>query len=172
MHQRYRSNTCAARAVLSSALGILCGLMLAAPVLASLSFHRAAAIIYFCFAPICHQIPERSFALFGAPLAVCHRCAGIYLGMLLGSFINNRAMHRSAKTRRFWVLSGIVPLLLDVIAPVAGLWSGTGCTRFSTGLLFGIVISSLLVRGVEEFVQESPWRRLAPRTSQLKGGLS
>jgi uncharacterized membrane protein len=151
---------------------MICGLIIAAPVLASHSFHRAAAIIYFFFCPICHQIPERSFMLFGNSLAVCHRCAGMYLGMLLGSFLANYSIHPSVNSRRFLVLGAITPILFDVLAPCAGLWTNTAFTRFITGLLFGTLISSLLVRGVSEIVQEAPWRRLTLQNSQLTGGIS
>ena len=36
------------------------------------------------FALVCHQRPERSFWIFGAPVAVCARCLGIYLGAAIG----------------------------------------------------------------------------------------
>jgi uncharacterized membrane protein len=172
MHQSHRSNICSTRTVLPLVLGVICTLIIAAPLLASHSFHRAASILYLVFSPICHQIPERSFRMFGNSLAVCHRCSGIYLGMFLGSFLENRAMHRSVQARRLWVLGAILPMLLDGLAPLAGLWTGSSLTRFSTGLLFGTLISSLLVRGLAEFVREAPWRRFTLQNSQLNGGLS
>ncbi len=39
-----------------------------------------ASLVYAAGSVICHQRPERSFHLFGAQLAVCARCAGIYAG--------------------------------------------------------------------------------------------
>ena len=110
--------------------------------------------------------------LSGGSLAVCHRCSGIYLGMFLGALFNIHAMHRSVRARRFLVLGAIIPIVFDALAPLAGLWTSTGLTRFSTGLLFGMLASSLLVRGFSEFMQEAPWQRLTTLNSQLKGGLS
>jgi len=146
------------RAILASGWGILCSLIVAAPILAAHSWHRAASVVYFFFSFLCHQIPERSFVLLGSPLAVCHRCSGAYLGMLIGCFVENHPMHRSARARRYWVLAAIGPVALDLAAPVAGLWTNTAFTRFSTGLLFGILISSLVVRGFREFLQEAHFR--------------
>src|SRR5437764_987285 len=40
-----------------------------------------------CFSAVCHQLPERSFALWGWPLAVCARCSGIYGGLIVGLVI-------------------------------------------------------------------------------------
>src|SRR5262249_26791053 len=44
----------------------------------------SALIVRRCFSLVCHQMPERSFYLFGHPLAVCARCTGIYFGIAVG----------------------------------------------------------------------------------------
>src|SRR5687768_17707700 len=36
--------------------------------------------IYGGFAVVCHQLPERSYFIFGHKLAVCSRCTGLYAG--------------------------------------------------------------------------------------------
>jgi uncharacterized membrane protein len=43
------------------------------PVLAACSF-----LVYTVGAIVCHQLPDRSFHLWGVQLAVCARCTGIY----------------------------------------------------------------------------------------------
>ncbi len=158
MHRAHRGVSYWAQAFPAAGWGFLCSLILAAPILAAHSRPRAASVVYFFFSFLCHQIPERSFVLLGSPLAVCHRCAGVYLGMFIGCFVGNHSMHRSARARRYWVFAAIAPVAFDLVAPVAGLWTNTACTRFSTGLLFGILISSLVVRGFEEFLQETHLR--------------
>jgi len=157
--------------MLAAVWGTVCAAVVAAPVLSLLSLHAAACAIYLAFSCICHQIPERSFALFNYPLPVCHRCAGLYLGMLLGSFFRMNALHRSARSRRICIAGTMAAMLLDAAAPAAGLWAGAPAGRFATGLLFGIVIASVLVRGLAEFLREAPWRRLPMHISLLKGGL-
>jgi hypothetical protein len=77
-------------------------------------------------------------------------------------------MHRSPETRRYWVLAATVPLVLDALLPYSGLWVNIGISRFATGFCFGIPVSSLLVRGIEEFFHEAPWQRFALGDSSLK----
>jgi uncharacterized membrane protein len=160
-----------ARALLAGVWGILCLSAIAAPVLAAHAHHSAAAVFYLIFSRVCHQIPERSFMVSAYALAVCHRCAGIYLGLFLGALAGNLFIHRSPRTRRIWVLAAIIPLWLDALLPYTGLWSSTDISRFLTGMLFGVIASSLLVRGLTELLQEVSWRRFSIRDPHFKGGI-
>jgi len=172
MRLQIRSNPAKARSIAAGAGAAACALVLAAPLLAWCGCPKSAAAIYFFFSRICHQMPERSFALLGYSLAVCHRCSGIYLGFFIGTFIDIPWMHRSPKIRRFWTLAAIFPLAADFLISYSGLWTNTCVSRFATGLIFGIVVSSLFVRGLAEFLDEAPWHRLTIGDSHLKGGLS
>src|SRR5687768_4893185 len=55
---------------------------------------------------ICHRIAERSFMAFGAPLSLCARCTGIYLGAMtgLGVFIAS-GRSRASKLPNWRVLA-------------------------------------------------------------------
>jgi uncharacterized membrane protein len=159
------------RLLLAAAWGALCAAVTAAPWLASHSYHNVASVLYLLFSGICHQIPERSFALFGYPLPVCHRCLGIYAGLFLGCFVVLRGIHRHRSARRYLVLGSMIALAMDAMAPRAGLWNNSALSRFSTGLLFGIVASLLVVRGLEELAQDFSWRRFVMRPAPLKGDL-
>jgi uncharacterized membrane protein len=141
------------RPLLIAAWGTLCLLIIAAPILHRVS-HAGPAVIYFFFSFICHQIPDRSFIFWGHPVAVCHRCTGIYWGLFLGSLFENRLLHHSPMTRRIWVLAVSVPLLLDALLPFAGLWTSNWLTRLLTGVVFGLVVSALLTRGLTELLEE------------------
>src|SRR5581483_7048845 len=46
-----------------------------------------ASLVYAAGSVVCHQRPERSFQLFGAQLAVCARCAGIYAGAAASALV-------------------------------------------------------------------------------------
>ena len=170
MHQKIGFHSGAARIAVTGVWGILCVMIFAAPVLSMNGFPIAATAIYVFFSRICHQSPMRVFTIRGYPLAVCHRCSGIYLGFFLGSFIRIPRMYRSPRTRRYWVLAAIVPVVSDTLAPFCGIWTNTCGSRFLTGLFFGIVTSSLLAQGIEEFFAEIPWRRFLPGGSNLRGG--
>lgn len=154
-----RRASVAARTMLAGAWGICCTLILAAPILRSHSFGNAASVLYLSFSRICHQIPDRSFFFCGHPLAVCQRCSGIYFGLFLGSLIGNRFMHRSPQTRRLWILAACIPMSFDVFLSYSGLWHGAGPVRFFTGLWFGGLLSTLLVRGLTELWMEACQRR-------------
>jgi uncharacterized membrane protein len=172
MHSSARcSISISTRAILAVPWGMIVVFIIAAPFLASHSCHNVASVLYYFFFWVCHQIPERSFMLSGFPLAVCHRCTGIYLGMFIGCFIENNAVHGGPQTRRLLVAVAILPLGIDALMPMTGVWTNNVLSRFSTGLLFGILISSLVVHGFAEFMQDAPWRRLI-RYLQLKGDLS
>lgn len=83
---------------------------------------------------ICHQIPERSFHLGGVPIGVCHRCTGLYLGLVLGALWGGRWVRRTT------MFVSAVPLLLDWSLGLVGVWPGNTITRIGTGLLLGIVL--------------------------------
>jgi uncharacterized membrane protein len=168
MNQNIRSNLVSARSVAAGVWFALCAIIFAPPLLASSGGPAAAAIIYFLFSPVCHQMPERSFALLGIPLAVCHRCCGIYFGLFLGSLMKDSWMHRSPMTRRRCVLAATIPLALDALLPYTELWANTDLSRLITGLWFGIPTASLLVRGIEEFLNEAPWQRFALGDSSFR----
>jgi uncharacterized membrane protein len=167
-----RSRTIFSRTLLAGVFGTLCLSAASAPLLAMHARHTAAALLYLLFSSICHQIPERSFLISGYAVAVCHRCFGIYLGLFWGALVENPFLHRSPRSRRIWVLAAALPILLDALLPYTGLWSSKGFSRFVTGMLFGTVVSSLLVRGVTELLQETPWRRFSFRDPHFRGGLS
>lgn len=143
-----------ARIILSLALGLLCAFACGAPFLWRF-FPIAAALDHLFFSPLCHQIPERSFTVAGFAFAVCHRCTGIYIGLFAGSLLPESLIDHFVRSRRPWIVAASLLLLLDVLAPIAGLWPNTPATRSSTGLLFGLVVAALTARGITEFLAGS-----------------
>src|ERR1700759_4044801 len=87
------------------------------PVLA-LALHRG-------FALICHQRPERSFWIFGTPLAVCARCLGIYAGAAAGLLLRPS---RSLAMRL--LIAAAAVNMLDAAAEFAGLHGNWMFVRF------------------------------------------
>ncbi len=154
--------------ILLSGLGFL--MVLGAPSLAAGGHFFLSALVYTVFSPICHQMPERSFELLGFPWAVCHRCCGIYLGVLLAAVFYTAIPRRltSHEMRRYWVAAATAPLLMDVGLTAAGVWNNAPLSRLCTGFLFGSMLSSLLVPAFSEFLQ--PWNLSRCRTTEIQGG--
>jgi hypothetical protein len=78
-------------------------LIVLAPFLASRAHGSpiASAVIvgvYGIGSAICHQLPERSFHLWSVQMPVCARCAGIYVGAVLGACA--AMLRRPAAARR------------------------------------------------------------------------
>ena len=113
-----------------------------------------SAFAYLVFTPICHQIPSRSFHLFGEPLAVCARCLGIYFGALGGTglypLINGFSKLALPKARIFILVS--VPIIIDAGGNFLNLWVSSHWIRFMTGFLWGLILPFYFIVGVSDFV--------------------
>ena len=95
------------------------------------------------FALVCHQQPDRSFWIFGAPVAVCARCLGIYLGAAVGLLL------RTSRRLAIHLLTITAALnLLDVTTEFAGLHGNWMGVRFALGVALGaaggLLISSTM----------------------------
>lgn len=105
------------------------------------------AAIRWAFAPACHQIPARSLHIHGVPIAICDRCTGIYFGVVVG--VAGTGWFRSfwaavGARARYLLVGSLVPLGVDWLGPVLGLWSNDPISRAVTGLVFGVVAASFL----------------------------
>lgn len=133
-------------------VGLCClaiGLVVAAPLFA-VSGGFAALLLYELFAPVCHQIAERSFHLAGQPLAVCHRCFGFYVGFTLGlvvlPLVRPLRDWLLEKPRR--ILFFLAPTAIDWLLPM-----NTPMSRFFTALLAAAPIAVLVWAAIGQIVQ-------------------
>ncbi len=94
------------------------------------------------FSVVCHRLPERTLVFSGAPMPICSRCAGMWMGFAFAAAL---AMpHFSIKRLRLIVLGAGLLLLLDVLAQDFGLHPFSHVTRFITGALFAIPFGGTL----------------------------
>lgn len=110
---------------------------------------EAGAVVRHAFAVVCHQLPERTLHFDGAPLALCHRCMGMLLGLALGLLATpalgaNRCGTLARSAQAPWLVGAAVPTALDWLAGAAGVWANTPSSRTLTGLLFGLVAGGIL----------------------------
>jgi len=114
------------------------------------------AVVRQCYAPVCHQLPGRSLHIGGVPLAICDRCSGIYLGLVLGVSVTGwggSVWAALGRQSRYLLLGSLVPLAIDWIAPFLGVWQNGPASRGLTGLLFGVVAAG--------YVTDQVMRRMA-----------
>lgn len=123
----------------------LAALAMAAPLLAGgpwLSFG-----IRRFFSVVCHQDPARSFWVAGAPVAVCVRCLGIYLGAALGA----TGVARAPRPRWIQIFWAAVALnVADVAAEFLGLHGNLPLPRFIFGLIAGFAAGALVLSYLRE----------------------
>jgi uncharacterized membrane protein len=124
-------------ATAATAAALLLG-VLAAPSLGRQAPLLALWIRWF-YASACHQRPDRSFLLYGLPLAVCARCTGIYAGAIWGSLLRLRA-------QTVLLLCGVALAVngVDVASEMTGLHGNLPWLRFALGMALGAGCGTLL----------------------------
>lgn len=100
-----------------------------------------SGVLYAILRSFCHQIPTRSFWIFGSNIGVCSRDLGLYISFLLTWLL----LVIRYRQRFFWKwgILLIIPILLDGITQNLGLRMSTNYLRFSTGILGGAGVAIL-----------------------------
>jgi len=156
---------------ISTAFGILVtaavcwlGLVVLAPFAAARE-EWWAQLVYSFFRPLCHQLPDRSFHWLGHPLAVCHRCTGLYVGFLAGLLLaGSAARFRSFLAARPRIITLFaLPLVVDVFLPNSPL------SRFSTGLLAASPIAFFVWLALDQLSDRFHGRMTQPRREETNG---
>ena len=169
--------------VVNLLMGLQTALPVLAPILMRAGYQRIANLIYFVFRPLCHQLPERSFFLFGDKwvysyeelsqtlgglvpqrwlggpatgfkVAVCQRDVAIYSAIVVGGllFAGLRGLIRPMPLRGFGLM--VLPLAIDGLGQLFGLWTSTWLSRVITGSLFGLACVWLAYPYLEQGMQE------------------
>ena len=114
-----------------------------------------ASQIYTFFGYICHQKPERSFFILGYQFAVCSRCFGVYFGLLAGivTYPLWRGVDDVTPLPRIWLFLSLVPIGIDWLLGVLGIWENTYASRFITGLILGFACAVFVVPALVEIVR-------------------
>jgi len=160
------------------------GLPIVAPILFHWGLNGPAELIHRVFAPLCHQLPERSFFLFGPQtvysyeelalqlggstvpqrmvgtpelgfkMAVCERDIAVYGAMVLAGIAFQWLRPRLRPLTARQFVLFILPMAIDGGGQLIGLWSSTWLTRVITGVLFGIACIGLTYPYLEQGMRE------------------
>lgn len=142
---------------------IWCSLIIAAPWLASKEHVLSSGLMYFFFSRICHQIPERSFFIFGKQLAVCSRCAGLYSGFLFGAILYPILF----KLNRIWmpprklIILAAIPIAIDMFIRIFCIAENTFTSRLTTGFILGTTMALFVAPGILSLAIKPQGNKLA-----------
>jgi len=154
------------------------------PMLMHQGYERAGRVGYILFSPFCHQLPERSFFLFGPQwvyniseieqalgnvvpsryignaalgykMALCERDMAIYGMALLGSIVFAFVRRRLQRVSGWAFLILITPMAIDGTGQLFNLWSSTWVSRLLTGGLFGLACVFFLYPKIEEVMPQA-----------------
>ena len=138
-------------AIFNLGLGVISTLPFLAPYLASIGQEASAGALYFFYHVVagCHQMPERSFFLWGHKMAYCQRDAAIYSTVFLAgvgyAFVRTRLKPLAWRLYVFL----IAPLVVDGTLQLIGFYESTWEARVFTGVLFGAATVWLMYPRIE-----------------------
>lgn len=107
----------------------------------------SGAMIYAIGSVVCHQLPNRSFHLWGRQLPVCARCLGIYAGaavMAMASFIRLKPWRLQRAPVWFVALAGLPTIATLVFEWTTGIMPSNSI-RAAAGFVLGGTVAVLIV---------------------------
>jgi uncharacterized membrane protein len=130
-------------------------LILLAPLTAGRGLDGVSQPVYQFFSFVCHQMESRSFHLVDHPFAVCTRCFGVYFGLLFGfaAYPLFRRIEEIEPLPRYWLFLAMIPIGVDWLLGVFGIWENTHLSRFVTGLILGAACAIFIVPALVEIAR-------------------
>jgi uncharacterized membrane protein len=136
--------------IFNSIAFLLASLPFVIPFIASQGYSGLASWMYTGFGLMCHQMPERSFTLFGEQMALCHRMTAIYMASFIAgvgyAVVRNR-IPRLGFRGMIWLS---VPMAIDGFTQLFGLRESTWELRLLTGSLFAFGVMWFALPRLEE----------------------
>jgi len=135
-------------------LGLYAFLPLLAPTLMAGGITGPSNLIYSGYRFACHQLPSRSYFIFGHQMAFCHRDTAIYTSLFLAVIVFGLVRHRVKPLPWPAYVLFIAPMAIDGITQLFGLRTSNWQLRTITGVLFGVGSAWLALPYLEEAFQD------------------
>lgn len=135
---------------------VIVGVWIGLIVLPALTYGSGFSLsLYYFFSQVCHQMSERSFHIGDHQLAVCSRCFGVYLGLLVGLVVYPlwRSIEDVEPLPRIWLFASMVPIGIDWSLGFFGIWENNHASRFVTGLILGFGCATYIVPALVEITR-------------------
>jgi len=135
-------------------IGLYAGLPFLAPILMAKGYTVPANLIYSAYRFACHQLPSRSYFIFGQQVAYCHRDTAIYVSLFGATLLFAFVRHRIKPLPWQGYLAFIAPMAIDGGTQLIGLRTSNWQLRTITGALFGLGSAWLVLPYLEEAFQD------------------
>jgi uncharacterized membrane protein len=106
------------------------------------------------YSNVCHQENAKCISVGNASMMVCSRCAGIYFGAFTAGLLSLLLIVPSI-SGRVLILSAI-PLGMDVLLVLTGVYTYSQGIAFVTGLIFGGIVYLFLLNELENLFSKKP----------------
>ena len=137
--------------IIISAAVIWCGGFLLSPMWAGEPGIRGSIsdFLYAFYSSSCHQIEDRSFAIWGSKLGVCSRCTLIYFGFLVSSAVYPflRKLNNLNMPPVWLLFAGAGLVALDAGLDIFDVVKNTFITREATGAVIGLILPFYIIPG-------------------------
>ncbi|MDD3593484.1 MAG: DUF2085 domain-containing protein [Candidatus Gastranaerophilales bacterium] len=111
------------------------------PVFAYLKLYDYSAFLTGLYMSACHQQPDRSFWILGYPLALCCRCYGFYIGVVLSAFLSLwKNFHLNVRSFYIMFVVAAIDIVLNFMLKI-----NTGNSiRFLVGIIMGFLFIAVV----------------------------
>lgn len=117
--------------------GIYAGLPVLSPLLEAKGPAGLGSAIFRMYASACHQLPYRSFFIFGKQMAYCQRDTFLYGSIFVAGLAFSLVRKRLTPPRLRIYFAILLPMVIDGTGQLFGLWESTWWSRVLTGTLAG-----------------------------------
>lgn len=97
--------------------------------------HGASTRWRLLFRMLCHGIEQRCLTMFGAPMPICARCTGIYIGLFAGIIAFLIFPMIEERVMRTTMYLAALPMAIDGLTQALGLRESTNPLRLVTGFV-------------------------------------